>query len=290
MSPTRSVASVVGVLAVAFALAGCSLLPGSVPTPVAKASKPVSGQCWNATTTQAFDWADWKGPASVPCGSSHTLYTYRVGKISGESGDSWASPGDADSLTDEIQSKADNACNLTSLLPKLKWNQQLVNDFFFVPTETQWKAGARWVRCDVGVLATGTTLDNESFVALPSKIATLVGEISSDPVKYEFCLNSSTPVSQSGPLDNDAATLADCTDDPQWRLTSHGKFSDPAGAAFPGDATSNATSSKLCLPDVKTPNEVWIAYLPTKAGWASGDREIDCWVGEKSSDASGGTA
>jgi Septum formation len=290
MSPTRTLTSLVGVAAVVLTLAGCALLPGSVPTPKATASTPVAGQCWNATTSQAYDWADWKGTSTVPCTSSHTLYTYHVGKISDEPGDSWAASGKADSLTDEIQTKAEDACSLSSLLPKLKWNQQLVNGYFFVPTQTQWKAGARWVRCDVGVLATGTTLDNESFVALPSKISTLVGEVSSDPLKYEFCMNSSTPVSESGPLDNDSATLADCKDDPQWKLTSHGKFPDAAGAPFPDDATSNATSSKLCLPDVKTPSEVWIAYLPTKSGWASGDREIDCWVGEKSPDASGGTA
>jgi hypothetical protein len=282
--------SLVGVAAVALTLAGCSLLPGSVPTPTPTASTPVAGQCWNATTKQAYDWADWKGPSTVPCTGSHTLYTYHVGKISGESGNSWATSGNADSLTDAIQTKAEDACHLSSLLPKLKWNQQLVNPYFFVPTQTQWKAGARWVRCDVGVLATGTTLDNESFVALPSKISALVSGVSSDPLKYEFCMNSSTPVSESGPLDNSDATLADCKDDPQWRLTSHGKFPDAAGAPFPDEATSNATSSTLCLPDVKSANEVWIAYLPTKSGWASGDREIDCWVGEKSPDASGGTA
>jgi hypothetical protein len=291
MSPRRSLLSLGAVVAVALTLAGCSFArnPSASAGPAAGVT-PTTGQCWNATTTDAFDWADWKGSVAVPCARSHTLYTYHVGTISAEPGSSWAASGTPDSLSDEVQTKAEDACSISTLLPKLKWNQQLVNAYFFVPTESQWKAGARWVRCDVGVLATGTTLDNESFTALPTTISTLVGEVSSDPLKFEFCMNSSTPVSESGPLDDTDATLADCRDNPQWRLTIHGKFPDAAGAPFPDDATSNAVSSKLCLPQVRTPNEVWIAYLPTKAGWASGDREIDCWIGEKSPASSGGTA
>ena len=291
MSPRRSLLSSVGLLAVALTLAGCTLLPGSTSAATAAPSAtPTAGQCWNATATQAYDWADWKGSTATSCTSSHTLYTYQVGKISGEPGDSWAAPGNSDALTDVIQKKAGDACGISKLLPHLKWNQQLINAYFFVPTEEQWKAGARWVRCDVGLLATGTTLDNESFSALPSKISTFVSEVSSDPVKFEFCMNSSTPVTESGPLDNPDATLADCKHHPQWKLTIHGKFPDAGGAPFPDEATSNAASSKLCLPTVTNDSEIWIAYLPTKTGWASGDREIDCWLGQKSPDDSAGTA
>ncbi|MDQ1552218.1 MAG: hypothetical protein QOD50_1640 [Actinomycetota bacterium] len=291
MSLRRSLLSFAALVAVALTLAGCTLLPGlnSAATP-APLPKPAAGQCWNATTTQAYDWADWQGPAAIACTSSHTLYTYQVGKISDEPGNSWAAPGDSSNLSDEIQKKAGDACGISTLLPHLKWNQQLVNAYFFVPTEAQWKAGQRWVRCDVGVLATGTTLDNESFSALPTKISTLVSQVSGDPVKFEFCMNSSTPVTESGPLDNPDATLADCRDDPQWKLTIHGTFPDAAGAPFPDDATSNAVSSTLCLPTVTDGNQIWISYLPTKSGWASGDREIDCWLGQKSASDSAGTA
>jgi hypothetical protein len=281
-----------GVVVVALALAGCSLLPGSTTTPKAAIGvTPLAGQCWNASVKQASSWSPWKGTRSVSCATSHTLYTYQVGRISGEPGSSWATASEPDSLTPAIQTKADDACHVSTLLPALKWNQQLISEYFFVPTEAQWKAGARWVRCDIGVLAIGTTLDDERFTALPSKIATLVNEVSSNPLKFEFCVDSSTPVSEAGPLDNPDATVADCNAGPQWRLTIHGQFPDAAGAPFPDQATSNAASSKLCLPQVKNAGEIWIAYLPTKAAWASGDREIDCWVGEKSiGGGSAGTA
>jgi hypothetical protein len=291
MSPRRSLEALVGAVVVAIFLAGCTLLPGvkNAATP-APAAKPTVGQCWNATTKQASDWPDWEGPESTPCTSSHVLYTYQVGKISGETASTWADSGDNTKLTDEIQTKAEDACSITALLPHQKWNQELISAYFFVPTEAQWKGGARWVRCDVAVLATGTTIDNESFTALPSKISTLVGAVSSDPVRFEFCMNSPTPVTESGPLDDPDAVLADCKSHPQWRLALHGKFPDAAGAPFPDDATSNAASSKLCLPGVSGDNEIWIAYLPTKSGWAGGDREIECWIGVKSPGDSAGTA
>jgi Septum formation len=287
MPLTRFVASAAALVAVMLGLAGCALLPGATHPVGAAAVKPTVGECWNANTTQASDWADWEGPAATACAGSHTLYTYDIGKISGETASSWASPSDPTSLTDAIQTKAEDACKVSTLLPGQKWNQQLITAYFFVPTEQQWMAGDRWVRCDVGVLATGTTLDNESFVALPSKISTLVTAVSTDPARFEFCMNSRAPVTQSGPLDNPDATLANCKDHPQWTLATHGKFPDGAGAPFPDDAASNAASSKVCLPAVKGDDEIWTAYLPTKSGWASGDREIDCWIGDKSVGGSG---
>jgi hypothetical protein len=153
-------------------------------------------------------------------------------------------------LSPAVQAKAGEACGLKKLLPRLKWNQQLVSGYFFVPTEAQWREGARWIRCDRGVLATGPTLGNESFSALPTRISTLVNALTSDPLRFEFCVNS----------------------------------------PFPDSATSNAASSRLCLPGVTSDDDVWMTYLPTKAGWAAGDREIDCWIGQKSGDTgSGGT-
>ncbi len=291
MSRTRSLLSLVGILAVALSPAGCSLLaPMNGVAKPASGGTPTQGQCWNATTGQAAAWPDWKGTAVIPCARPHTLYTYHVGAIAGENGTSWAAPGDANSLNVRVQTKAQDACKLTILLPHLKWNQQLINGYFFVPTEAQWRAGARWVRCDVGVLATGTTLDNERFASLPSTIATLVSAVSSEPLRYGLCMNSSTPVTESGPLDNPDATLADCRHNPQWRLSTHGKFPDAAGAPYPADATSNAVSAKLCQPAASAAGGVWFAYLPTKSGWASGDRGIDCWIGQKATGGSAGTA
>jgi hypothetical protein len=286
------VASLAAAAAVAFAFAGCSLIPvalSAVSTPVA----PEVGQCWNASNADADAWADWEGKTAVSCAKSHVLYTYAVGKVSGVTAKSWASSGSSTALSNEVQTKAEDACNLSALLPKLKWNQQLVQGYFFVPSEAAWNAGARWVRCDVGVLGYGATLSNEVFAKLPARISTLVSTISSDPERYDFCVNSPVPISEAGPLDNSDARIADCRQDPQWALSGRGNLPEPAGAPFPTNATANSEAGAICSKFVTNANEAWIAYLPAESDWTqTNDRQVQCWIGQKSDtdDGSGGVA
>lgn len=282
MVPRRLLASAVGAALVACALAGCSLLP--VPgqaTALAIGAKPSVGQCWNASFAQAAQWANWKGTSATACSDSHVLYTYEVGTIHGVTSSTWAAAGDPTSLSAAVQSKAAEACTISTLLPHQKWNQQLIQDYFFVPSEAQWKAGARWVRCDVGVLATGTTLADERLSRLPASIQTFVSAVSSDPARYEFCINSPQSVTAEGPLDDPDSVIADCTRSPEWKLAARGDLPGASGAPFPSDAVANAESTKICSPAASGSGQIWIAYLPTAAGWASGDREVDCWVGQK---------
>jgi hypothetical protein len=281
-SRRRFLASAVGLALVTFALAGCSLLP--LPGQAASsgsASKPSVGQCWNASFADAAQWADWQGASATSCTGSHVLYTYQVGTIHGVTSSTWAAPGDPTNLSDAVQSKAAAACTISTLLPHQKWNQQLIQDYFFVPSEAQWKAGARWVRCDVGVLATGTTIANERLSPLPTRISTFVSAVSSNPARYEFCINSPQSVTAEGPLDDPESVIADCTRSPQWKLASRGNLPEASGAPFPSDAVANAESTAICSPAASGAGQIWVAYLPTAAGWASGDREVDCWVGQK---------
>jgi hypothetical protein len=288
MRKKRLLGSLAAAAAITFALAGCSLIPVALAATSAPAA-PKVGQCWNASNSDADNWADWGGKAAISCTKSHVLYTYAVGKISGVTAKSWAASGSNTALSSEVQTKAADACSLSTVLPKLKWNQQLVQGYFFVPSESAWKAGARWVRCDVGVLGYGATLSNEVFAKLPTRISTLVSTVSSDPERYDFCVNSPVPISESGPLDNPDARIADCRQDPQWALSGHGNLPEPAGAPFPTNASSNTEAGTICSKFVANANEAWIAYLPTKSDWtSSNDREVQCWIGQKS-DTDGGS-
>lgn len=289
MSRKRLISSLAAAVAVVFALAGCSLIPAALGIASNPASTtPKAGQCWNTSDANADNWADWEGSGAVDCGGAHDLYTYQVGKVVGVSAKSWAASGDPTQVSNSIESKVDDACDSSTLLPNLKWNQQLVSFFFFVPSESAWASGARWVRCDVGVLAYGTTLSDEALAKLPAKISTVVSSVSSDPEEYDFCMNSAVPVSESGPLDNPNAKIADCRADPQWALTGKGNLPEIPGAAYPSNATANSESSAICTRFVKTSSEIWIAYLPTKSDWkATNDREVDCWIGQSSGSGGG---
>lgn len=279
MAFRRSVLVLLGAVALATLVASCSVVSPAPET--SAAAKPAAGECWNGVLDHAEAWADWQGAAAVSCTAKHTLYTYAVGTISGETASTWGSAANPSALSAAIETKAARACDIATLLPHLLWNQQLIDDFFFVPTEAQWKSGARWVRCDVGELAFGTTLTAESLRALPAKISTLAASVASDPKRYELCVNSTVSTSAAGPLDDPHATIADCTKHPQWTLAAHGTLPEAAGAAFPDDATANAQSTTICAPAAAGDGEVWIAYLPTTGGWAADDREVTCWVAQK---------
>jgi hypothetical protein len=292
MSRSRLLVFLAAIVAVAFTLAGCTLLPvavSGVQSPAA--STPKVGQCWNVSKENADNWADWEGSAATSCAKSHVLYTYAVGKISGITAKSWAEKGSIETLRNDVLIKAEDVCALSDLLPKLKWNQQLVDSWFFVPTEQQWKAGARWVRCDVGVLAYGTTLDNEVLAKLPAKISTLVSSVSSDPQQYQFCINSSVPISEAGPLDNSDGRIADCRQNPEWALVGHGSLPEVAGAPYPDEPTANKETATICSKYVQNSNESWIAYLPDRTDWTKTNaRDVQCWIGQKSGGGAGTVA
>jgi hypothetical protein len=289
MSRKRLVGSVAAAVAVIVSLAGCSLIPAALGLAGSPASTtPTVGACWNTSDANADNWADWEGAGSVNCDQAHDLYTYEIGKVVGVSAKSWGAPGDPSQVSAAIEAKVDDACDSSKLLPNLKWNQQLVSFFFFVPSESAWKNGARWVRCDVGVLAYGTTLSDEQLTKLPATISTLVSSVSSDPQAYDFCVNSAVPVSEAGPLDNSNAKIADCRNDPQWALTGRGNLPEIPGAAYPSSAKANAEASAICTKFVQSDSEVWIAYLPSKSDWTStNDREVDCWIGQTSTSGGG---
>ncbi len=93
-------------------------------------------------------------------------------------------------------------------------------------------------------------------------------------------MTSTVPVTESGPLDDPDSTIADCRQDPQWALAGHGPLPEAGDAPFPGDATASAESKAICSRYVADPSEVSIAYLPSRADWTTGSRDIDCWVGQ----------
>jgi hypothetical protein len=294
MPRTRSVVASVALAAATLSLAACSLLPlpgqAKQPAPVSTpaSSEPTVGQCWDATYKNAGAWADWEGTSATRCSATHTLYTYGVVKLTGLLPTDWATSATNPALSDAISSKASAACDAPyqTFLPDLRWNQELVQSFFFVPTRAEWAKGARWVRCDVGQLDYGTPLASEEFAPLPAAISTLVTGVASDPDQYRFCVTTSHSTAK-GPLADSSAVVTDCRDNPQWQLTTHGDVAGNATAAYPSAKFLDQASTALCSAGLNK-GDVYVGYPPSKDEWATGDREIQCWVAVKSAPGGGG--
>ena len=287
MTHKRLAVGAVGATLLGLVLGGCSFLPQSASS---AGTAPKVGQCWNASLSQADAWAEWEGAGATSCSTTHVLFTYGIGEIKNFTAQDWTAKGSRTALDDTIAAAAEDSCTASygKLLPNLSWNEQLVQSYFFVPTQAQWKAGARWVRCDVGVIATGTSVDKQKLSELPTRIGTFVNLVTDDPERFAYCVNSPESVKELGPLDSSKSVVADCTQNPQWELTSTANFSGDADAAFPSKAEVKSATDEACSDDVKGDGtgDVWTAYIPSRAQWKTGDREIDCWVG---SDAAAGS-
>jgi hypothetical protein len=277
-----------------LALAGCSLIfPSNASGLGPTTGAPKRGECWDASNANAVVWVDWEGHKARPCSTSHDLYTYAIGMISGITSTTWASSTNPSQPSDAVQTKAENACTLKTLVPGLKWTEQLLRGYFFLPSKSAWADGARWVRCDAGVLAHGTTLAQQALVKLPASISTLVSEGSSDPLRFDYCIDSQVPAEGAGPLANDDFNLvADCRDDPEWRLAGRGTLPEAVGSPFPTAANGNADAQKVCSTFAATAGDTWYAYLPPETSDATvgTNREITCWVGKLETNDSGGAA
>jgi hypothetical protein len=288
MSLTRTIASLLVLSAASVGLVACTgLTPAPSVKPTAKPDAPAVGQCWDGTVADASAWSDWKGPKAIPCSASHTLYTFAVAKISGLMPPDWSKSSTDATIADGVAAAAFAACGPAYKTLGLTWNQQLVPNYYFIPSHAEWKKGERWVRCDIGLLDYGTSLKAESFVPLPS-ISSLTSAVAQDPKRFALCVNSPKAQKTIGPFPDKGDVIVDCRANPQWSLVLDAAFTGGAKAPYPSDRVYNIQLSIACSP-VAGSNVLTRGFGPTKADWAAGQREINCWISPKNWTSATGT-
>lgn len=271
--------AIAAAIVLAGSLAGCSTISTLVSHLRSETQKPTAGQCWSSNYEEAQTAADWNtGPVS--CSQSHQLYTFAVVSVT-SSASSWHNS--AGDLDDSIATDAYQACDkkLAVFLPTVVPGGRL-SEFFFVPSDRAWKQGARWVRCDIGVLKAGSSFASPAFAALPSSISVLLRQAQSEPDLFADCVNTTDPSGKSGPYDDPKATIADCTGDYQWKYESEFPIldDDTGDAAYPSDEVFNAQSQKKCGDAADAAERGWIAYTPTEKQWTNGNHSGECWFGQ----------
>ena len=114
-----------------------SIVPQAHAASVVK--KPLVGNCYNYTASDVAGDGSTKGP--VKCTATHTAETYRVGvwkEVKGpfelENNETWA--------------VANKLCQ------PFKGQSRFFNYWaYYLPTQAQWNAGQRWIRCDAMISA-----------------------------------------------------------------------------------------------------------------------------------------
>ena len=246
------------VLSVGLATAGVVTLP----SPAAAAPAPIVGNCFSYPATTLGKASS--GAPAIGCESPHTAETYRVGPLPDDFGlPSEASP--------PALLSAGRACTVQAMNTYLGIPDRVLPSRFLTvvlfPTDAQWNAGERWVRCDV-VLQGGREL-----VTTTGTAAALVA---ANPVtRFDFC----TPGEP-----NAVNTKAyPCTKPKKnWIKVLDYELGGP-GSKFPGNADVERRTRNLCEKqgkkyDGKVEFPGWWAIWPTDVGWKEGRRSAQCFV------------
>lgn len=115
-------------------------------------NKPLVGKCYNYTKNDVSGDGSVKG--DIKCTLMHTAETYRVGK--------WTDPNSPFTLATEETWKIAN-----SLCQPWKGQSRYFNYWaYYLPTQSQWDSGQRWIRCDAMISA---NQDASAYIAWKGK-------------------------------------------------------------------------------------------------------------------------
>ncbi len=203
--------------------------------------------------------------AAVPCSQPHTTQTYAVTTLSGIT-----SPDDAAAIaaTAERLCRAGLRGYVAATAGRLALSR--VTHAWFVPTQEDLEAGARWLRCDVAVLRTDTTLVN-----LP---ASARGLLRRDSALNRFGRCART--NAAGIASGQGGRV--CALPHTWRAISAqrlGAAADPyPGRAVRGNVLGRCEGVARDYTGNST-GDIAVAWRPpSRAQWVAGDRFGLCWT------------
>lgn len=153
----------------ALAMTALMLTAPADARPAVASAKPRIGQCRTTTFAQGYGLFDTHKP--VPCSKPHRLKTFAVASLPRAI--------NAKKATAQTWVKvADEKCGVKF------WNalgssfsvrdQSAYTWSFFIPTRTQIKHGARWIRCDLSLLVTPPG-GNSQWALLPNLAFPMIG-------------------------------------------------------------------------------------------------------------------
>ncbi|MBI1351585.1 MAG: hypothetical protein GC156_10750 [Actinomycetales bacterium] len=243
-------------------VATAAILAGGLIAPAPASADPQVGACYAYKPAVLKD-ASTSAPV-VDCNADHTAETFWVGAAPSALGlPSKASPA--------ARLAAGQACSTRVMNAYVGMPDRVLPSRFrtvvLFPTDAQWNAGERWVRCDV-VLQGG--------VALKSFTGTASALVAANPsTQFDFC----TPAEP-----NAKSTYAyPCLNPKKNWIKLLDKDLGGPGSKFPGSKTVERKTRALCKKQGKAWSGGikyygWWAIWPTSVGWREGRRAAQCFV------------
>ncbi|MGH1562491.1 septum formation family protein [Mumia sp. DW29H23] len=236
--------------------------PSASATPTV-APEPALGACYRLTVAQLTEAHPEAAP--VPCTQPHTTQTYLMTTLSGI-----AEPIDATAVAATAQRQCRGALRAYLRATPARLALSRATSAWFVPTDDDLEAGARWLRCDVAVSRTDTTLMN-----LPENAAGLLRRDAALD-RYGRCASTD----QAGIAAGRGGRV--CALPHTWRAVSArrlGAAGDPyPGASVRGAVLDRCEDAARAYTDNST-GDIDVGWLPpSRAEWAAGDRFGLCWT------------
>jgi len=248
--------------ALAGLLTAAALVTTGLIAASAASADPVVGACYTypASTIHAVS----SGAPTIGCDSPHTAETYFVRTLP----DSFGVPSKA---TLGAKISAGKPCTVESMNTYLGLSARVLPSRWIIvplfPTDAQWAAGERWMRCDV-VLQGGLE---------PKPIASTASAfVAANPADiFNFC----TPREPSATK----TSAYPCKDAKKNWIKVLDQELGGAGSKFPGTTSVETSTRKLCEKmgkkyAGKVPYPGWWAIWPTQRGWKEGRRSAQCFV------------
>jgi hypothetical protein len=236
---------------------------------------PKVGSCWRAKDEHGVPQADWVvavDGAPVNCSKTHQLYTVAVLPLPSTTPKVESSHGQ---INGYVYAPAEQAC--VTYIKKSIGSPDDQNGRFeykpYLPSEADWKAGARWVRCDLTAFKVGSLVADPELENLPT-FATLKHQIDSDSHQFDLCTNVPGGTVAQGPRAA-GAVFASC-DSPQWALL-HYVPGNSTSTAYPTLAQWQAQYEAECAPFGIASGARAVPVYPSAKDWADGNHGFECW-------------
>lgn len=214
-------------------------------------SAPKVGACY-AYSWKALDAAS--GPTkTVSCSKSHTAVTYYVGTFTG------AAAAGTTPVNPAAVADSGSGC-WAALVRKIGVKAAALTRVkmgYFVPTQAQWTAGARWYRCDA-VLAKSSS----KLAPIPKNFLRSAKKASGISA-YRRCLTAK-------------GALVTCTSGKARYVARKYATLGSLSAPYPGNSGVSGTSMALCSRALGKAFKY--ATWPLADGWGLGQRQATCYA------------
>lgn len=254
MAPLRT-----GLITIAVTTA---LAASGLTMPVSASAAVVIGSCYDYSLATIGKVAS--AAPVIGCESPHTAETWHVGTVD-------AAFGAPSKSTQARRLAAGRPCTLTAMNSYLGMTGRSLPSRYrtvvLFPTDDQWDAGERWVRCDV-VLQSGLQLQKTAGTAAAFVASTSAGALN-------FC-TPSTPSAQN------TAAVQCANPTKNWIKVLDKELGGPS-SRFPGTSSVLRRSAVICQKIAKKYDggvtyPGWWRINPTQHGWNLGKRSVQCFV------------